>query len=440
MVPYRATKHLSCRSMVFNWRSRLYRVIHHSCCRTHCLEPWRPWSMWIVSHVIWSKHLKCEIPMHLSQRGLFLLDLNDLAKRNTVCQQAPVADTHIATEQVPEKKNSSDTCSKTDCSQAQDTAIPVSTNHCKIHSINSVTEVNSHNPVNDVPSSEQSQTCLNADDVNRSRSKQSAVSIARPCCDHVGHRAAPPQLQAPSEDPLPALPVMSLEQMELQVVNFGQAHRGKTYATVWNTDQSWVTWFASKYHKSTKMEHRMMMRYIQCKLDRAELQGERIPMSQSSSQVPPLHATPKIYPSAAKAKAKSSMSNPYGNFRLEERMNRLENALQGITQHLEALTIQNQNAHQIPIDEEEPWEALNQDPWSRRMNGSMWLGIYVLSLMSCWTTFKAKNVVCFSNWFNNMIRNSSNTFTSIPYLSRTDLTFLRCFATIRVKSLIKVNN
>lgn len=86
------------------------------------------------------------------------------------------------------------------------------------------------------------------------------------------------RIQERVEAPLPALESLSLEQMEKQVMDFGKAHVGKCYRQMWEQEQAYISWFVSHYQASTKLEHRKFLQYITCKVDRAELTGERIPV------------------------------------------------------------------------------------------------------------------------------------------------------------------
>ena len=86
------------------------------------------------------------------------------------------------------------------------------------------------------------------------------------------------RIQERVEVSLPTLESLSLEQMEKQVMDFGKAHVGKCYRQMWDQEQAYISWFVSHYQASTKLEHRKFLQYITCKVDRAELTGERIPV------------------------------------------------------------------------------------------------------------------------------------------------------------------
>ena len=62
------------------------------------------------------------------------------------------------------------------------------------------------------------------------------------------------QVQAPTDQIVPDLSQFNLEDLADWTIEFGQAHRGDKYEHVWNTDQTWVTWFTQHFQKQQKDE------------------------------------------------------------------------------------------------------------------------------------------------------------------------------------------
>lgn len=89
-------------------------------------------------------------------------------------------------------------------------------------------------------------------------------------------------------------------------VTFGKTHLGKTHEEVWRSDPEWVKWFMSHYQKSTRTEHRLMIKFIHLKVEESEA-GE--------VNNPPVCAKPKGLPKSLAAKAKS-MPSPSNHWQL----------------------------------------------------------------------------------------------------------------------------
>ncbi|CAL1130755.1 unnamed protein product [Cladocopium goreaui] len=115
---------------------------------------------------------------------------------------------------------------------------------------------------------------------------------------------------SPSESTeCPTLPAVDHDQK----VQFGQKHLGRPFHQVWEEDQEWISFIASKYAESTKMSHRLIVRYITLRVEQHERSQTPIrvaPPAESqaaSSQLPmSLRPVPKI-----KAKPKAASQIPH---------------------------------------------------------------------------------------------------------------------------------
>eukprot|EP00435_Cladocopium_sp_Y103_P033798 s1269_g8.t1 len=179
-------------------------------------------------------------------------------------------------------------------------------------------------------------------------------------------------LQKPVEENKPDLSHLSLGQLRETKICFGQTHRGKSFLHMWQCEQGWITWFVQRFSQSTKAEHLIFLRYVELEIERTELSGERVPLT-NQKDLEKVLSTPNATVSqttshGAKAKAKSSapqgqvpMPNPWEDDedadlfellpqdpteeaksqQIEELQNRMLNAeamLGNILQHLENLT------------------------------------------------------------------------------------------------------
>ena len=95
----------------------------------------------------------------------------------------------------------------------------------------------------------------------------------------------------------------SLHQLQSMTVDFGQTHKGKSYLTMWQQHQNWVQWMLQHYGDSKKASHRRIVHYFHMEIERCELEGRSIPLTDaqpsSKNQMP---VQPQI---KSKAKAKT---------------------------------------------------------------------------------------------------------------------------------------
>ena len=110
-------------------------------------------------------------------------------------------------------------------------------------------------------------------------------------------------IPAPDQEALDALTLIDIKDTP---VTFGKTHLGKTHEEVWLSDLEWVKWFMSHYQKSTRTEHRRMIKFIQLKVEESEAGGATNPQA---------CAKPKGLPKSLAAKAKS-MPSPSTHWQL----------------------------------------------------------------------------------------------------------------------------
>lgn len=108
-----------------------------------------------------------------------------------------------------------------------------------------------------------------------------------------------PVEESPTED----LSKYSLHQLQNMVVDFGNTHRGKSFATMWKDHQGWVKWFLQHYGSSSKASHRRIVHYFQLEIERCELEGGQIPLTDAPSN----RQLPLAPSTKAKAKAQAKM-------------------------------------------------------------------------------------------------------------------------------------
>lgn len=95
---------------------------------------------------------------------------------------------------------------------------------------------------------------------------------------------------------------MTREQLALEIIDFGSKHKGKSYSQVWEEDQDWIMFMATRYQESMKLSHRKFLKFIDMQLTEHEKTQVPIPVTKKAVSMVPIN-TPK---GAAKAKAKTS--------------------------------------------------------------------------------------------------------------------------------------
>lgn len=111
------------------------------------------------------------------------------------------------------------------------------------------------------------------------------------------------KVQVKVEVPLPDITKYGLPELENMTVQFGTTHVGKKFSTMWKEEQGWISWFVPRYNKSEKMDHRLMIRYIDLKVQEAENWNHKVPVTPSPKDVMKNKPMPKsLMQSKSKAK------------------------------------------------------------------------------------------------------------------------------------------
>lgn len=120
------------------------------------------------------------------------------------------------------------------------------------------------------------------------------------------------KVQVVANEPLPDFSKMSLLELEECKIDFGTKHAGDSYLSVWNQDQPWVMWLIQHYGNSKKPSHMKFLKFVEMKIERAELEGTAVPVTEPSLSTPAGSLTPMATgkPSMSKAKAKSQPKMP----------------------------------------------------------------------------------------------------------------------------------
>lgn len=311
--------------------------------------------------VLIAKTIGREFPLQLSPKGLFLIDVNDLASDMPgLHPEVEAVETHTAYE----SKRKTELASVTHPAPPADDVPYPSFRNLKINIGEAPIDPKHQKPCQPSFSPQQS---LGSKDF-----AQSFVCWESPLMSSLAHRLQ--RVQQEATVPLPEVEGLSIHQLENRRIEFGKAHLGKTFLEVWQGDQRWITWFVQHYQNSQKLTHRTFLHYVNLMVERAELTGEPIMVTPAKAdlQVNNLTTGKGRGKSLPKAKAKSVTARPKAqarsehaqefedlmanNFEFEEdmasfemieqpapdvshletRMLHLESALTRVIQHLEA--------------------------------------------------------------------------------------------------------
>ena len=87
------------------------------------------------------------------------------------------------------------------------------------------------------------------------------------------------KVQVATTEAKPDLSHMSLQEMKDQKISFGKTHHGRTFQDMWDNEQSWTTWFVQRYSNSGKAEHMVFLKFVELMVERAELTGQGVPLT-----------------------------------------------------------------------------------------------------------------------------------------------------------------
>lgn len=159
----------------------------------------------------------------------------------------------------------------------------------------------------------------------------------------------------------------SVQQFRDMKIDFGSSHRGKTYHQMWKDHQTWVKWMIQHYSQSQKPSHRRVIHYFSLEIERCELTGQAVPLTDAPAgkivNRPKPKAKRQAYPTSKSSKPNDKTEweiewelqglemdpedlialqeepvNPEINpeiHQLNERMSQMEEMLSQIVQHLQ---------------------------------------------------------------------------------------------------------
>eukprot|EP00435_Cladocopium_sp_Y103_P024425 s3886_g6.t1 len=241
-----------------------------------------------------SPYLQRPVPLHLTQRGLFLVDVNQIV--SSAKRQGPSTFPEIAFETFVSEPSATNKETVESSAGTQKDQVGAEDEISDTDQIPTSNEIKLKNPEAEISSIFRAVTgrSLQSADMSTSESPQMSATYAHSESSHEAQTtsAAQPAALVETED----LSQLSREDLATELISFGQKHQGETFLTAWQ-DQEWVSFMVSRYQTSTKPAHRRFIRFVELQVEHFE--QEQIPLTPGPSVV--THAmTPQ---SKAKSKA-----------------------------------------------------------------------------------------------------------------------------------------
>ena len=317
----------------------------------------------VDTHTIWSKYLQKEFPMQLSSRGLFLIDLNDLAAGKSSGSEL-LAETHLAAGPISQEKTGDPSPMQPDMPmqsnpvasalvQKSNDNLTVSKHRC--HSENSGTEV-------EVSKTSTTFSVDSSGTVSHDRHCPAFAPSSGPCCGRA------PRPQSPVGGTTGCQDCGLRPSPQGQDISSGVDSR--------STMGDVVRLEVPLLHQDGTSHHDAL--YINLKLERAELAQQSLPMTTGAATA--TTSLPKSQSYAPKAKAKGvatssirpcdmpvpsdtelesalaeAMVEHQNNQMadMDNRMTQMERLMQNILQHLEKMSMTETSGHAAT----DPWEV-----------------------------------------------------------------------------------
>ena len=127
------------------------------------------------------------------------------------------------------------------------------------------------------------------------------------------------KIQRPEKPVLVDINNYTREELSEMKIKFGSTHVGRTFSHMWEVEQGWVKWFLERYSESTKLDHRLFVRYAELQIKMYEEWGGTVPVISEKAQTQSKQIkAPPMFKTAPKAKAKSQAAGTSSNTQIPE--------------------------------------------------------------------------------------------------------------------------
>lgn len=125
------------------------------------------------------------------------------------------------------------------------------------------------------------------------------------------------KIQRPETPVLMDISHYKLADLAPMQIKFGSTHVGRSFQHMWDVEQEYITWFLKRYSNSTKLDHRLFVRFIELEIQRHEEWGATVAVTSEQAQTQSKQETPTPAPKMIpKAKAKSQAAGTRTNQRV----------------------------------------------------------------------------------------------------------------------------
>lgn len=112
------------------------------------------------------------------------------------------------------------------------------------------------------------------------------------------------KIQKPEQPVLVDISHHTREELAKKTIQFGSTHVGRTFQHMWDLEQEWTVWFLKRYSKSTKLDHRLFVRFVELQVDLHETWGATVPLTSEKAQTQS-NQVPAIVPKSPNPKSKA---------------------------------------------------------------------------------------------------------------------------------------
>ena len=253
------------------------------------------------NHTLVCQKISRTIPLQLNPKGLFLLDLNDLASPpypNANCQVDEQTETFVS---LSEKNQGAFVKTAPADSKCQSNQEGRSSNAVqkmvKFFENHASTRQAVLSQLRSFVSSRQKCSQINQC-LRRIMPNSLTARFAR--------LVAEEKIQSNPETEMIEFQTKSLDQMGQEIVTFGKTHQGKTFLHMWEKEPAWVKFMLTSYGQSQKIEHMKFLHFAETMIERKELEKGINPEKSLGKEL----VMPGNHPLKIKSKAKASMKPP----------------------------------------------------------------------------------------------------------------------------------
>ena len=229
---------------------------------------------------LWSQKLQRMIPLHITSKGLFLMDLNDLAQPTGLSDSLasePARDPFVRRIRKTcacvhqcwgERNHDRDNLEKTIEDKGPENNKPQE-------------DSRSLNSFGESKDSKDNSSILTSTSSNLSPAGSKPFAKSFQVLDRVNHGKPCTSIEEGADRGQRAtsrfLGNVNSGQLEESKIDFGTKHAGDSYLHVWTHDQTWVMWMVQHYGNSRKPSHMKFLKFVEMKIEESRARRVHCP-------------------------------------------------------------------------------------------------------------------------------------------------------------------